>query len=67
MEISFIHMQILVHLHVNKTNFHMEGFAPGLALQQRQKATRKSPIGIQKPRGQAGEFSTHIPTSTQLC
>ena len=22
MEISFIHMQILVHLHVNQTNFH---------------------------------------------
>ena len=32
MEISFIHMQILVHFHVNKTNFHMEGFALGLAL-----------------------------------
>ena len=31
MEISFIHMQSLVHLHVNKTNFHMKGFAPGLA------------------------------------
>ena len=26
-EISFIHTQILVHLHVNKTNFHMKGFA----------------------------------------
>ena len=34
MEISFIHMQILVHLHVNKTNFHMKGFALGLALKQ---------------------------------
>ena len=44
MEISFIHTQILVHLHVNKTNFHMKGFAPGLALKQRRKATRKSPI-----------------------
>ena len=44
MEISFIHMQILVHLHVNKTNFHMKGFALGLALEQRRKATRKSPI-----------------------
>ena len=31
MEISFIHMQILVHLHVNKTNFHMKGFAVGVA------------------------------------
>ena len=26
MEISFIHMQILVHLHVNKTSFHMKGW-----------------------------------------
>ena len=31
MKISFIHMQILVHLHVNKTNFHKKGFTPGLA------------------------------------
>ena len=44
MEISFIHTQIVVYLHVNKTNFHMEGFALGLALKQRRKATRKSPI-----------------------
>ena len=43
-EISFIHTQILVHLHVNKTNFHMKGFTLGLALKQRRKATRKSPI-----------------------
>ena len=33
-------------LHVYKTNFHMKGFAPGLALKQRPKATRKSPINI---------------------
>ena len=32
MEISFIHNLILVHLHVNKTNFHMKGSALGLAL-----------------------------------
>ena len=44
MKISFIHAQILVHLRVNKTNFHMKGFALGLALKQRRKATRKSPI-----------------------
>ena len=44
MEISFVYMQILVHLHVNKTNFHMKGFAPEIALKQRRKATRKSPI-----------------------
>ena len=37
MEISFIHMQILVHLHVNKTDFHMKGFALGLALKQEAK------------------------------
>ena len=29
---------------MNKTNFHMKGFALGLALKQRRKATRKSPI-----------------------
>ena len=40
---SFIHTQILVHLHVNKTNFHMKGFALGLALKQMRKATWKSP------------------------
>ena len=44
MEISFIHTQILVHLHVNKTNFYMKGFALGLALKQGRKASRKSPI-----------------------
>ena len=32
------------NLHVNKTNFHMKSFALGLALKQRRKATRKSPI-----------------------
>ena len=40
MEISFIHTQILLHLHVNKTEFHMKGFALGLALKQRRTATR---------------------------
>ena len=46
MEISFIHTQIVVHLHVNKTNFHLKGFALGLALKQRRKGTRKSPITL---------------------
>ena len=32
------------YLHVNKTNFHMKGFALGRALKQRRKTTRKSPI-----------------------
>ena len=31
-------------MHVNKTNFHMKGFALGLALKERRNATRKSPI-----------------------
>ena len=45
MELSSIHTQSLVHLRVNKTNSHMiQGFGLGLALKQRQKATRKSPI-----------------------
>ena len=44
MEISRIHMLILVHLHVNKTNFHIKGFALELVLKQRRKATQKSPI-----------------------
>ena len=46
MEVSFIHTQILVHLHVNKPNFHMKGFALGFALKQRRNATRKSPIAV---------------------
>ena len=32
--------------HVNKTNFHMKGFALGLILKHRQKATRKLPIDL---------------------
>ena len=45
MEISFIHTEILVHVHVNKTIFHMKGFALGLALKDRQrKAMQKLPI-----------------------
>ena len=49
MEISFIHTQISVHLHVNKTNFHVKVFALGLALKQRHKTTRKSPIAFLEP------------------
>ena len=40
METSFINMPMLVHLHVNQTNFQMKDFALGLALKQRRKATR---------------------------
>ena len=47
MKISFIHTQMLVHLHVNKTNFHMKAFALRLALKQRRKAARKSPIEVE--------------------
>ena len=46
MEISFIHMQMNQNLHVNKTNFHMKGFALGLALKQRRNATWKLPIAF---------------------
>ena len=31
---------------VSKTHFHMKGFALGLVLKQRQKTTRKWPIGF---------------------
>ena len=44
MEICFIHTQILVRLHVDKSNFHMKGFILGLALEQRRNVTRKSPF-----------------------
>ena len=44
-QISFIHMKMNQNLRVNKTNFHMKGFALGLALKQRRNTTRKSPIG----------------------
>ena len=37
------------NLHVNKTDFHMKGFALGLALKQRRNATRKSPIRKSHP------------------
>ena len=33
------------NLRANKTNFHMKGFAHGLALKQRRKATQKLSIG----------------------
>ena len=33
-------------LRVNKTTFHIKGFALGLTLKQRRKVTRKSPIGF---------------------
>ena len=35
-------MQIFVDLHVNKTNFHMKGFALGLALKQRRSSSSLS-------------------------
>ena len=44
MEISFIHMSMNQNVRVNKTNFHMKGFALGLALKQKRNATRKSCI-----------------------
>ena len=56
MEISFIHTQILVHLRVNKTNFHMKGFTLGLALKQRRKATQKSPIAFIRGQGRVADL-----------
>ena len=47
-KISYIYMQSLVHLHVNKTDFHVKAFALGLALKQRRKATQKSSIDVTK-------------------
>ena len=32
-------MHLLANLHVNKTNFHIKGFTPGLTYKQRQKST----------------------------
>ena len=40
-KVSFIHMQNLVHLHVNKTYYLVKSIALGLALKQRQRATQK--------------------------
>ena len=41
---SSFHMQISFHSHANKTNFHMKGWASGLALKMRPKIIRKWPI-----------------------
>ena len=41
MEISFIHTQSLVHLHVNKTNFHVKGFALGTRFETEAKGNSK--------------------------
>ena len=35
------------YLHVNKTNFHMKGFTPGLALKPRRNAAGKCAIQLQ--------------------
>ena len=64
MEISFIHIQILVNLHVNKTSFHMKGFALGLALKQRRKATRKSPIAVSYPWNLLAEHTFQLASGT---
>ena len=65
MEISIIQMQSFVHLHVNKTNFHMKTFTLGLTLKQRRKATRKSPIeGGKQQKTKQNKTPTHLPTHT---
>ena len=57
MKISFIHMQIVVHLCVNKTNFPMKGFALGLPLKQRRKATQKLPAQISTSQSNPNHFN----------
>ena len=52
MEISFIHMQILVHLYVK------QGFAPGLALKLRRKAIRK--ISVTSSRNRKCQIITEV-------
>ena len=44
LKISLMYLQILVHLHVIYTNFHIRGFALSLILKQSRQATRKSPV-----------------------
>ena len=34
------------HFHANQSHFHLKGFTLRLALKQRQKGTRKWPIGL---------------------
>ena len=46
--------QLYLQVHssiVNQTHYHMKGFALGLALKQRQKATRKWAVGLNPARG----------------
>ena len=51
---NFLHTQILVHLHAKyKTHFHMKGFALGLTLKQRRKASHKLSIQM-SPSGAGG-------------
>ena len=39
---------MIQNLRVNKTDYHMEGFALRLALKQRRQATWKSPIDVRQ-------------------
>ena len=39
------HMKMSFYSHADKTNFHMKGFAQGLALKKSHKTIRKWPIG----------------------
>ena len=59
MEISFIRTQNLVHSHVN---FHMKGFAPGLALKERRKTTQKSPIEAREWVHKRQQLLTSLPS-----
>ena len=42
--LGYFGLNVFIHLHVNKTNFHAKGFALSLALKQTRNATRRSPI-----------------------
>ena len=54
-------------LRVNKTDFHMKGFAPGLALKQRWNATRKSPIEFAFRSRQPIKWKLLLSIHSQLC
>ena len=55
-------MQIFVDLHVNKTNFHMKGFALGLALKQRRSS---SPLSLYRVHNEDLSFPTKDETTSR--
>ena len=67
-------MKMRFHSHVNETHFHMKGWAPGLALIERFKATREWAIGsclacvyrVMDARGKFGEHERKHPAFTRI-